>query len=719
MSYTARDGQLLSPQGNARRRTRRIAPSTCRWIETLDDATAAGLLPADGGRSGASTSRPATCSGRASSRSGSRASARRPRRSAPATPPSRRTTSSRPTASTSSAASAVSTRSKIIEMLRGLSHGGWDAGRDRQLPPLHARDRLADPARHRLRDGHPVRRRAPATGDPDNDEAVIVYFGDGATSQGDVSEAFVFAASYQTPQVFFLQNNHWAISVPVERQSRTPLYLRATRLRHPERADRRQRRARQLRRHGAEPRRRPQRRAARASSRRSPTAWARTPRATTPPKYRDAEELDVLERARPDHPLRDVPARHAARATRSSPRSRPRREDLAADIRERDPRARRRRPAREDVRSNVYSRAASARGRRSAPGSRPTRPRSRGDRARERRSRCTHGEGASTPACARRMAADPKVLLMGEDIGTLGGVFRVTEGLQAEFGDKRVLDTPLAESGHRRHRDRPRDARLPAGVRDPVRRLHLSRLRPDHLAAREAHLPARGRRSRCPSSSGCRTAATSARSSTTRRAPRRTSRTPPACASSARPPRTTRYWMIQEAIASNDPVHVLRAEEPLLAEGRRRSLDAAASPLHASRVVRDGTEVTVVGHGAMVAVLLQAAEIAAEEGTSIEVIDLRSLSPIDYDADPRLGAEDRPPRRRAGGARLRRASAPRSRRPSPSARSTRSRRPCCGSAASTPRSRRPSSRPSTSPTPTASSRPSTARWPTDWTDVRS
>src|SRR5690606_18472038 len=65
------------------------------------------------------------------------------------------------------------------------------------------------------------------SGDPEVDEASIVYFGDGATSQGDVNEAFVFAASYQTPQVFFLQNNHWAISVPVERQSRTPLYLRA------------------------------------------------------------------------------------------------------------------------------------------------------------------------------------------------------------------------------------------------------------------------------------------------------------------------------------------------------------------------------------------------------------------------------------------------------------------------------------------------------------
>jgi pyruvate dehydrogenase E1 component alpha subunit len=69
---------------------------------------------------------------------------------------------------------------------------------------------------------------ATATGDPEKDEAVVVYFGDGATSQGDVSEAFVFAASYNTSQVFFLQNNHWAISVPVTRQSRTPLYLRSS-----------------------------------------------------------------------------------------------------------------------------------------------------------------------------------------------------------------------------------------------------------------------------------------------------------------------------------------------------------------------------------------------------------------------------------------------------------------------------------------------------------
>ena len=114
---------------------------------------------------------------------------------------------------------------RIIEMLRGLSHGGWvpDETGNFHLysivlgsQTLHATGYAMGIAL----DG------ASGTGDSSNDAAVIVYFGDGASSQGDVSEAFTFAASYQTPQVFFLENNGWAISVPVERQSRTPLYLR-------------------------------------------------------------------------------------------------------------------------------------------------------------------------------------------------------------------------------------------------------------------------------------------------------------------------------------------------------------------------------------------------------------------------------------------------------------------------------------------------------------
>jgi 2-oxoisovalerate dehydrogenase E1 component alpha subunit len=65
------------------------------------------------------------------------------------------------------------------------------------------------------------------TGDPERDAAVIAHFGDGASSQGDVNEAFIFAASYNAPVVFFCQNNQWAISEPIERQTRIPLYQRA------------------------------------------------------------------------------------------------------------------------------------------------------------------------------------------------------------------------------------------------------------------------------------------------------------------------------------------------------------------------------------------------------------------------------------------------------------------------------------------------------------
>lgn len=114
----------------------------------------------------------------------------------------------------------------IIRLMRGVANGGW-------TPAAHGNFHLytlvlGSQTLHATGfamgvglDG------ACGTGNPDADQAVVVYFGDGATSQGDVSEALVFAASFQTPEVFFLQNNHWAISVPVSVQSRVPLYERA------------------------------------------------------------------------------------------------------------------------------------------------------------------------------------------------------------------------------------------------------------------------------------------------------------------------------------------------------------------------------------------------------------------------------------------------------------------------------------------------------------
>ena len=228
----------------------------------------------------------------------------------------------------------------------------------------------------------------------------------------------------------------------------------------------------------------------------------------------------------------------------------------------------------------------------------------------------------------KALADDPKVLLMGEDIGPLGGVFRVTEGLQAEFGERRVFDTPLAESGiigtaiglafrgyrpvceiqfdgfifpgfdqitsqlakmTSRHEGR---VRMPVVIRVPYGG-HIGAVE-HHQESPEAyfaHTP--GLRVVSPS-------------------------TP-----------NDAYWMIQEAIASNDPVMFFEPKSRYWNKGPV-DFSGSPSPLHSSRVVRTGTEVTLVGHGAMVTVLMQAAELAQHEGTSVEVIDLRSLSPIDY-----------------------------------------------------------------------------------------
>lgn len=226
------------------------------------------------------------------------------------------------------------------------------------------------------------------------------------------------------------------------------------------------------------------------------------------------------------------------------------------------------------------------------------------------------------------LEADPKVLLMGEDIATLGGVFRVTEGLKQEFGEKRVFDTPLAESGivgtaiglalrgyrpvceiqfegfifpgfdqittqlakfTNRHEGK---VRMPVVIRVPYG---------GHIGAVEHHQES-------PEAYFAHTAGLRVVSPSTP---------------------NDAYWMMQEAIASDDPVMFFEPKSRYWPKGEV-DFTASAVPLHASRVVRRGTDVTLLGHGAMVSALLHAAEVAADEGTSIEVIDLRSLSPVDY-----------------------------------------------------------------------------------------
>ena len=111
---------------------------------------------------------------------------------------------------------------KLLELFRGVSHGGWDpAERGFHLYTIV----IGAQALHATGYAMGIQRDGLVGEDG---EAVIAYFGDGATSQGDVNEAFVFASVFNAPVVFFCQNNQWAISEPLERQSRVPLYQRAS-----------------------------------------------------------------------------------------------------------------------------------------------------------------------------------------------------------------------------------------------------------------------------------------------------------------------------------------------------------------------------------------------------------------------------------------------------------------------------------------------------------
>jgi len=111
---------------------------------------------------------------------------------------------------------------KLLELYRGVSHGGW-------APEEHKFHLytivIGTQTLHATGYAMGIQRDGGVGGD--NAEAVIAYFGDGATSQGDVNEAFVWASVFNAPVVFFCQNNQWAISEPLEKQSRIPLYQRA------------------------------------------------------------------------------------------------------------------------------------------------------------------------------------------------------------------------------------------------------------------------------------------------------------------------------------------------------------------------------------------------------------------------------------------------------------------------------------------------------------
>jgi 2-oxoisovalerate dehydrogenase E1 component beta subunit len=229
----------------------------------------------------------------------------------------------------------------------------------------------------------------------------------------------------------------------------------------------------------------------------------------------------------------------------------------------------------------------------------------------------------------RAMEADPKVLVMGEDVGLLGGVFRVTDGLQKDFGEDRVIDTPLAESGiigtaiglalrgYRPVCEIQFDGFIYPAYDQIVSQLaKMSNRSSGHLAMPIVI--------RVPFGGGIGAVEHHSESPEAYFA-----HTPGLRVVSCATPHDA-YWMTQQAIASNDPV--------LLFEPKRRywdkgEVDLAGTSLglHQAQVRRPGTDVTVAAYGPMVRTVMDAAAAAETEGHSLEVVDLRSLSPLDVD----------------------------------------------------------------------------------------
>ena len=231
------------------------------------------------------------------------------------------------------------------------------------------------------------------------------------------------------------------------------------------------------------------------------------------------------------------------------------------------------------------------------------------------------------------LETDPKVLVMGEDVGKLGGVFRVTDGLQKDFGEHRVIDTPLAESGiigtaiglalrgYRPVCEIQFDGFVFPAFDQIVTQLAKYRYRSGGNLPMPVTI-------RIPSGGGI--GAVEHHSESPEAYFAHTAGLKVVSPSSV----LDAHVMIQQAVFSDDPVIFLepkrryweKADVPV--EGSAAL--AGAASLWSARVARPGTDLTMVAYGPMVKVALDAAAAAEQDGRSIEVIDLRSLSPIDW-----------------------------------------------------------------------------------------
>jgi pyruvate dehydrogenase E1 component beta subunit len=226
----------------------------------------------------------------------------------------------------------------------------------------------------------------------------------------------------------------------------------------------------------------------------------------------------------------------------------------------------------------------------------------------------------------KAMEADPKVVIMGEDVGKLGGVFRITDGLQKDFGEDRVIDTPLAESaiigtavglairGYRPVCEIQFDGFVFPGFDQIVNQVAKFHNRSAGLVKMPITI-------RIPSGGGIGAVEHHSESVETYFAHTAGLKVV-ACSNPS-----DAYWMIQDAVADDDPVIFI--EPKRLYHAAKSDLAATPTPLHQARVVRPGTHVTVAGYGGTVPTLLESAKIAAEDGIELEVIDLRTISPLD------------------------------------------------------------------------------------------